>query len=313
MVHHEVKNIVIFGKNGQVSSNLVELFAKENGMENNLNVQAYSSSEVNFLNLPALGNFLNNLSATSSFRPDFIINASAYTNVDKAEDEKELADLINNQAVEIIAKYCAKNNVKLIHYSTDYVFDGSGTEAFREDNIANLHPLNYYGETKLLGEQKIIQSGCEYLILRTSWIYNQDGKNFVNSMIKLAKERESLEVVSDQIGSPTYAYDIALYTVQIVKQLLSWQVEFPSGIYNLTNLGSTSRYDFAVEIFRILAERGVALKLKSCKKTKMIEYDNLARPMNCLLDNHKVQNLFNLSIRNWQNALRACITSNPQI
>lgn len=295
-------NIIIFGKNGQISSNLIQLFSKEN----NFNVQPYSSSEVDFTNLASLEFFLNNISV----KPDFIINASAYTNVEKAEDERELADLINNQAVEIIAKYCTKNQVKLIHYSTDYIFDGSGTEAFVEDNTKNLHPLNYYGQTKLFGEQKIIQSGCQHLILRTSWVYNQDGKNFVNSMIRLAKEKESLEVVADQIGSPTYAKDIAIHTIQIIKQLVNWQGEFPSGIYNLTNLGKTSRYDFALEIFRILAEKDVALKLKSCKKIKMVEYDNLARPMNCLLDSRKVQNLFNLKIRNWQDALLDCVTSN---
>jgi len=304
-------NIIIFGKNGQVSSNLIKLFADENLKHNLFNVRAYSSNEVNFTDLGALETFLNGL----SFKSHFIINASAYTNVDKAEEEKlkgsdDSADLINHKAVAIIAKYCAKNKVNLIHYSTDYVFDGCGVESFKEDNIKNLNPLNHYGKTKLWGEQKIIQSGCQYLILRTSWVYNRDGKNFVNSMINLAKERESLQVASDQIGSPTYAKDIALHTIQIITQLLNWRGEFPSGIYNLNNSSKVTRYDFALEIFRILEEQGVVLKLKSCKKIQMIEYDKLPRPMNCSLDNHKIQNLFNFNIRNWQDALKDCITSN---
>jgi dTDP-4-dehydrorhamnose reductase len=298
-------NVIIFGKNGQVASNLIRLFAEKNSKESNFNVHSYSSGEVDFVDLPALKSFLNNLAA----KPDLIINAAAYTNVEKAEEERILADAINHQAVEIIAQYCAKNNIKLIHYSTDYVFDGYGSKPFLEDNTENLNPLNYYGLTKLSGEQKIIQSGCNYLILRTSWVYDFKGKNFVNTIIKLAKEKENISVVADQIGAPTYAKDIALVTIQIVKQLTNWQGDFPNGIYNLTNLGKTSRYDFALQIVQILKETGVDIKLKSCKKTKMMDYDTFPRPMNCMLECNKIQKVFNLDLRNWQDALSDFINS----
>ncbi len=283
-------NIIIFGKNGQVASNLIRLFAEknrcENRFENNFNIQSYSGSEVDFANLPALENFLNNLSTNLSFSPDFIINAAAYTNVDKAEDEQELADLINHQAVAIIAKYCAKNNITLIHYSTDYVFDGSGTEPFAEDNTKNLNPLNHYGRTKLEGEKEIINSGCDYLIFRISWVYdhNPNGSNFLNTITKLAKEKEILNIISDQIGSPTSARFVAANTIKIIQKLLTSATKLPSGIYHLNDGRYISWYDFALEIINNLREKGEVLKVKEINPIKTSEYKTKAiRPLNSRL------------------------------
>jgi len=284
-------NIIIFGKNGQVASNLIRLFAEEKKLENDFNVQFYSSSEVNFTDLAVLDNFLDNLSS----RPDFIINAAAYTNVDKAEDERGLADLINHQAVDVIAKYCFKNQVKLIHYSTDYVFDGSGCEPFLEDNTKNLHPLNHYGATKLDGEMAIINSGCDYIILRISWVYdsNPNSKNFLNTITKLVKEREVLNIIDDQFGSPTTASFVAENTVKIIKNFSKFNAKFPIGIYHLSDGKYISWYDFALQIVEDLKMNGEVLMIKNIFPIKTSEYKSKAiRPLNSRLSNNKIQNLF---------------------
>jgi dTDP-4-dehydrorhamnose reductase len=298
MAHQEdnmlIKNktkILIFGKNGQVASNLIRFFE----LEKNFDVHSYSSLDINFSNLIALKNFLNNLSIT----PDFIINACAYTNVDKAEEDVELADLINHQALQLIAQYCRNNLSTLIHYSTDYVFDGSGSEAFKEDNTSNLQPLNHYGKTKLLGERAIISSGCNYLIFRVSWIYDQNpsSKNFVNTIGRLAKEREELNIISDQVGSPTSAEFIAKNTIKIIKIFLSKNQKFSdqshktnvcklNKILNLNNGIFMSWYDFALKIIDDLRLQGADLKVKKINPIKSSDYQTKAtRPLNSRLAN----------------------------
>jgi dTDP-4-dehydrorhamnose reductase len=278
-------NIIIFGRNGQVASNLIRLFAKEN----DFNVKSYSSCEVDFTNLSTLDNFLNNLSP----KPDFIINAAAYTNVDKAEEEQELADLINNQAVAVIAKYCKKSGAKLIHYSTDYVFDGSGSEPFTEDNTKNLKPLNHYGKTKLLGEKAIINSGCNHIIFRISWVYdnNPNSKNFVNTIVRLAKEKEVLNIIDDQVGSPTSASFVAENTIKLLNQ----SKQDMNGIYHLNNGRYISWYDFAVEIIDDLRARGENLKVKEINPIKTSEYKTKAvRPLNSRLGCKRIIDLTNI-------------------
>lgn len=278
-------NVILFGKNGQIGSNLSAALSNEEGV----NVASYSSQDVNFSNLDELSNFLKNLSII----PDFIINAAAYTAVDKAEEEKELANLINHKAVAILAQYSAQNNIKLIHYSTDYVFDGSGNAPFKEDNIKNLIPLNFYGKTKLLGEKAIVSSGCDYLILRTSWIYDEKGKNFANTITKLAVEKDVLTIVSDQIGGPTSAKFVAQYTLKIIKKLINWKENFPSGIYDLANTNYVSWYEFALQIIDSLRKKGVTLKVKEVKPIFTSEYKTMAiRPLNSRLNTDKIQNIF---------------------
>lgn len=273
------KKILIFGKNGQVGSNLVKFFSNEENFE----VTAYSSLDADFSNLDSLKNFLDNLTS----KPDFIINAAAYTNVDKAEDEKQLADLINHQATRILADYSKKNNAKLIYYSTDYVFDGSGSEPFEADNTKNLHPLNYYGKTKLDGEKAIQNSGCDYLILRVSWVWdeNPNHKNFVNTIKRLAKEREVLKIVSDQIGSPTSAEFIAKNTIQMIKKIINSEIK-TNKIYHLNNGKFISWYDFAVQIIAELQKSGEKLIVKEVLPIKSSEYPTKAiRPLNSRLKN----------------------------
>jgi dTDP-4-dehydrorhamnose reductase len=286
-----MKNIAIFGKNGQVGSSLIDAFTAEN----NFAIQAFTSFDVDFNNLNELESFLENLKT----KPDFIINAAAYTNVDKAEDEMELADLINHKAVAIIAKYCAKNNVTLIHYSTDYVFDGSGFEPFDEDNTKNLKPINHYGKTKLDAEKAIIASGCNYIILRISWVYNQNSqhRNFPNTIKNLAKEREEINVVEDQIGSPTSSGYIATNTREIIKKIISQnynQQNLFKKIYHLNDGKYISWYDFAVEIVDDLKKKGEVLCVKKINPIKTSEYKTKAiRPLNSRLKPSQIfNNLF---------------------
>ncbi len=278
------KNIIIFGKNGQVAMNLLRLFDL-----NWYSVAAYSSSEVDFTKLVQLQSFLQTITP-----PDFIINAAAYTNVDKAEEEKEMCDLINHQAIKIIANYCAKNAVKLISYSTDYVFDGSGNQPFSEDNVKNLNPLNFYGKSKLDGERAIMASNCDYVILRTSWVYNDVGKNFVNTITKLAQEKEELNIVDDQIGAPTSAEYIAKSTIKIIKTLQQNHDKNLYGIYHLTGKKYISWYQFALEIIDNLKKNSPAsLRVKKVNPIKTKDYNYKAiRPLNSRLNCDKVQKVF---------------------
>jgi dTDP-4-dehydrorhamnose reductase len=181
------------------------------------NILIKDSSELDFSDSKTLRENLKNISN----HVDLIINCAGYTNVDKAEAEQELCDQINHQAVKILADFCKEKNILLIHYSTDYVFDGSGEKPFDEDNQENLQPLNYYGKTKLFSEQALKNSGCDYLIFRISWVYDtrKESKNFVNTIKKLALEREEINVVDDQFGSPTSAEFVASNTIRFIKKI----------------------------------------------------------------------------------------------
>ena len=297
LVDKIIKNIIIFGKNGQVGSNLINLF--ENDYPH-FNISSYNSKLVNFNSLSAVKDFLDNLNII----PDLIINAAAYTAVDKAEEEKQIAENINFKAVQIIADFCARKQVKLIHYSTDYVFNGAGNEAFEEDNISCLQPLNFYGKTKFEGEKAIISSGCNYIIFRTSWVYSEKGRNFVNTMIRLLQEKEELSIVSDQIGSPTYAKDIASYTITMINK------KFISGIYHLTNSGYCSWYDFTKAIANILKSKNIKLKTEKIIPVKTADYRTLAqRPLNSRLNIDKVTKALGIKPRSWRQALEDMINN----
>ncbi len=246
MIQQNSKNILVFGKSGQVGNALCCEISKNHNFE----LQSYGSKDVDFSNLKNLTNFLKNLNK----KPSIIINAVAYTNVDKAEDEKELADIINHQAVAIIANFCKENNILLIHYSTDYVFDGSGDKPFSADNTKNLNPINHYGKTKLAGEKAIINLDCDYLIIRTSWVYDDrpTSKNFVNTIKKLAQEKEELKIVDDQIGSPTSAKFIARKTIELIFKLtennLTQENSQVRKILHCIEEDYMSWYDFAKKI-----------------------------------------------------------------
>lgn len=240
-----------------------------------------------------------------SIRPTLIFNAAAYTQVDQAEKDSDLAYRINSETPGLIAKWCAQNDVPFIHFSTDYVFSGEGSSAWKEtDPIA---PLNTYGKSKAEGEQKIAQSGSDFLIFRTSWVYDAYGKNFLKTMLRLGQEKEQLKIVNDQVGAPTYAPDLAEMTIQAVEKALTLPI-FPSGIYHLSHQGETTWYEFAKAIFDSATKRGIPLKVQSVLPILSSEYPTPAvRPKNSRLNTDKAFFTFGIRLPHWKDGLIKCM------
>ncbi|OUL37716.1 dTDP-4-dehydrorhamnose reductase [Nostoc sp. T09] len=246
-------------------------------------------------------------------RPNLIINPAAYTAVDKAEKEPELAMAINGIAPGAIAEEAKRLGAAVIHYSTDYVFDGSKNTTYTEQDQPN--PQNIYGKTKLAGEQAIASVGVPYLILRTSWVYSLQGKNFLLTMLKLAQEREEIKVVDDQIGAPTWSRMIAEVTAQILSQAPENISDFlvsKGGLYHLTASGQTSWYGFAKAIFE-LDDRKSDRKLQRLTAITSKEYPTPAsRPAYSLLDNQKLSTTFGLVLPDWERSLKLVMANNNQ-
>jgi dTDP-4-dehydrorhamnose reductase len=294
-------NILIIGKNGQIANALIENFKLE---KTGFNVLIKDSSDLDFSNSATLQENLKNISTSVNL----IINCAGYTNVDKAEEEQELCDQINHQAVKILADFCKEKNILLVHYSTDYVFDGSGDKLFDEDNQENLQPLNYYGKTKLLSEQALKNSGCDYVIFRISWIYDKrpTSKNFVNTIKRLALEKEEISVVDDQIGSPTSAEFVASNTIRFIKKIIvendgdnsiKFDKNLINQIYHLNNGELVSRYQQAEQIFTYLKRSKIIIKLKKIVaiKSDSSQFSNIKKPLNCQLNNEKINKILNLN------------------
>lgn len=241
--------------------------------------------------------------------PDVIVNAVAYTAVDKAEEEENLAAKINGIAPGILAEEALKIDALLVHYSTDYVFDGTKKDPYVETNVPN--PLNAYGRTKLAGEVAIQSSGCDFLIFRTSWVYASRGHNFLLTILKLAKEREELSIVSDQIGSPTTARLIAETTILCMQQAMNERSKgvFSSDLYHLTASNSISWQGFAKEIVDVANQApNIKLSIKDIKAIPTIEYPTPARrPMNSRLDLSKLEKKFDVIMPDWKDVLRLCM------
>ncbi|BAY12869.1 dTDP-4-dehydrorhamnose reductase [Calothrix sp. NIES-2098] len=237
-------------------------------------------------------------------KPDLIINPAAYTAVDKAESEPELAMAINGIAPGAIAQEAKQLGAAVIHYSTDYVFDGKKNTAYTEQDQTN--PQNIYGKTKLAGEQAIASVGVPHLILRTSWVYSLRSKNFLLTMLRLAQEREEIRVVDDQIGAPTWSRTIAEATAQILSQApenISDFLASRGGLYHLTASGQTSWYGFAKAIFE-LDEKKSDRKLQRLIAITSQEYPTPAsRPAYSLLDSQKLSNTFGLLLPDWERSL----------
>ena len=285
--------IVVFGANGQVGSALAAQLGR--------NTLVFSRKDADFSQPGSIKKLLESLETP----PSAIINAVAYTAVDKAETEEELAFTINATSPEVIATYCNKNSIPFIHYSTDYVFDGSGTAPRTEDS--STAPLNAYGRTKLAGEEKITAIGGQYLILRTSWVYDAIGKNFFNTMLRLGQERDSLSVVGDQIGTPSYAPHIAECTLAILDNILELN-NFPYGIYHLCGTGKTSWHSFAKTIFTLAQAEGLALKITDVKAILTSDYPTPAqRPLNSRLDCSKTTRNFGVTMPHWKESLQDAI------
>lgn len=279
--------IVITGASGQLGSELRDL------LEGNSAVESFFLDRKQ---LP-LDQTMIIQDILSMYEPDLIIHGGAYTAVDKAESEPDLADQVNHLASEEIAQYCRLHGTKLITVSTDYVFDGNSSIPLTEDAAVN--PVNMYGLTKLKGEQAIEKWCPDAIIIRTSWVYSSYGNNFVKTMIRLMNERDELSVINDQIGSPTYAKDLAEAIVQI-----SLVEEWKSGIYNYSNEGEISWFDFATAIRDL---KGLNCVLQAIPTTS---YPTPAkRPHYSLLDKTKIKETFGVKVPQWEESLKAMLDS----
>jgi len=236
--------------------------------------------------------------------PDLILNAAAYTAVDRAESEPELAHAINAQAPRVLAEEAVERNALLVHYSTDYVFDGSKPEPWIESDAPN--PLNVYGASKLAGEQAVAAAGGKHLIFRTSWVYGPHGSNFLLTMLRLARERDRLSIVDDQIGAPTTSIELAGATHAIVSGILAGRfgaAQAWSGLYHMTSSGSVSWFGFAQAIF---ARASAVLGVKTPALTAIASKDYptpAARPRNSVLSNAKLRARFGVQLAPWEIAL----------
>lgn len=279
-----MNKILVFGKNGQVGWELQRSLAL--------------MGDVVFLGREDRGGDLLDIDSMVTRireeKPEIIFNAAAYTAVDAAENDQGTAKRVNCDAVASMANVCKELNSLLIHYSTDYVFNGTGDRPWKEDD--HIDPINVYGSTKALGEKAIIESGCKSYIFRTSWVYGVHGKNFIKTMLRLGQSRESLGVVVDQIGTPTSAE----FTADVSAWLALHKKPAQAEVIHLVPMGETSWYDFALNIF---ANAGsTVLSVKTVKPLKSTEYPTPAkRPLNSRMDNSKLLSLLPKgSVLNWQ-------------
>lgn len=237
-------------------------------------------------------------------KPDVIVNAAAYTAVDKAESEPELSQLINSEAVKVLAKSAQKINALLVHYSTDYVFSGEGEHFWQEDD--KTAALNAYGQTKLNGEQHVQQYCSNHLIFRTSWVYSTFGNNFAKTILNLAKMREKLSVIDDQYGAPTSAELIADCTaIALVQTLLDKK---KCGVYHLVSSGSTNWYQYTKLVTQEAQKNGIELALKELNAIPATDYPLPAkRPYNSKMNNNKFKKTFNTELPNWELGVKRLI------
>lgn len=277
-------NILVTGSNGQLGNEL-RLVVEERDKENN-----YFFTDVEELDITNKSDVSQFLHANNI---DVVVNCAAYTNVDKAEDECEIADLINHIGVKNLAETCKERDGFLIHISTDYVFDGTKNTPYTETDETK--PLGVYGKTKLHGENAIISSGCEYVIIRTSWLYSSFGKNFLKTMQKLTAEKESIKVVFDQVGTPTYAGDLANVIHTIIQKDSK---EIKNQIYHFSNEGVCSWYDFAVAINEAF---GHNCNVEPCHSDEFPS--KVTRPSYSVLDKTKIKKVLGLEILFWKKAM----------
>lgn len=280
-----VPSILVTGANGQLGSELKKLSS------------AYSQYTFTFLTRDEfpLNDTVRIKDYLKSNQFDFLINCAAYTAVDKAESEKELAWQINATAVGVLAAACRDNIIKFLHISTDYVFDGTAKEPYKVDDLTN--PQTVYGASKLEGERLAMNENSDAIIIRTSWVYSSYGNNFVKTMLRLFQEKEQISVVNDQIGSPTYAADLA----EVIMKMIS-SGQWYEGIYHFSNEGVISWFDFAGAIKNL---SGSSCKINPIPTSA---YPTPAkRPAWSVLEKSKIQQHYGIQFRNWEESLRLCI------
>jgi dTDP-4-dehydrorhamnose reductase len=286
--------ILLTGTNGQVGGALHPLLAGRNTVLAPAR-NAFDLSQPDTL-----------VAALDRLRPELIVNPAAYTAVDKAEDERDLAYRVNAEAPQVMMRWAVQNGVPMVHFSTDYVFDGSGTEPWREDSEPR--PLSVYGASKLAGDQAVIAAGGAHLIVRTSWVYAVKGKNFLTTVLRLAREREELRVVADQFGAPTSAIVIAEIVGKILDVSQSdFRLAFgrSGGVLNVTCSGETSWHGFAVAIINGLREQKIDLKVRHVVPIGSGEFPaKTRRPANSRLGLENLRQQFGLVPKLWSEALR---------
>jgi dTDP-4-dehydrorhamnose reductase len=286
LIQRKTMKILVTGSNGQLGNGLRELSDKYLGFK-------FLYTDLKELDIASEAG-VNDL--FNEFMPDAVINCAAYTAVDKAESEKNTAFLINSKAVEFLSKASARCGSFMVHISTDYIFDGKSYSPYFETD--NPNPLSVYGKSKYAGELAILNYAAKALIIRTSWLYSEYGNNFVKTIRKLAKERDSLNVVYDQIGTPTYARDLAETILNILPKTIS-----SSGvqIFNYSNEGVASWYDFAKAIVDL---SGIKCKINPIRTT---DYPQAAvRPFYSVLDKSKIKAKFSIEIPHWSDSLKEC-------
>lgn len=285
-----MQNILVTGANGQLGSEIRNLASNYNNLNfiftdvNNLDITNINDVEIFFASHPI----------------DYIINCAAYTAVDKAETNQEAANLINVIGVKNLVVLSQKYSSKLIHISTDYVFDGTNHKPYVETDATN--PTSIYGKTKLESEKIILNSSINAIIIRTSWLYSSFGNNFVKTMIKLGSERKEINVIFDQIGTPTYAFDLGKAILDIIEQSTQDNNEFLQGIYHFSNHGVCSWYDFAIEIMKTA---NINCRINPIESK---DYPTPAkRPFYSVLNKSKIENTFNISVPYWKDSLSQCV------
>lgn len=280
-----MKNTIVFGASGQLGTCLQTIASRKEIK----NIIFLPEQEADILDLQKLKTVF------ETYQPAYIINCAAYTAVDKAEDEVELARKINKTGAQNLAQYCKNYGATMVHVSTDFVFEGNHPNLLVETDIAQ--PINIYGLTKLEGERDIEAILPQHFIIRTSWLYSEYGNNFVKTMLKLGAERDELKIIGDQIGTPTYAIDLA----DAILAIISSQKE-NYGIYHYSNEGVTSWYDFAKGIFDISKTDVKVLPIRTA------QYPTKAtRPLFSVMDKSKIKNTFGLEIPYWRDSLIKCI------
>ena len=296
--------ILVTGKNGQLGHSIQKIVS-EDSSNNSQNKNEFIFVGRDELDLSSEDNIANYFNGKGKF--DIIINCAAYTAVDKAEEEQTLANQVNHLAVAQLAQIAKNQQAKLIHISTDYVFDGESDIPYVETDETN--PINVYGKTKLAGEkalQKVMPTNAT--IIRTSWVYSEYGNNFVSTMLRVGKERDEVNVVSDQIGSPTYATDLANSILKIIQNKEFKEENQTTQIYHYSNEATISWHEFAKEIFKL---SNIKCRIKPVKAN---QYPALAeRPVDTIMSKDKIINAFGVNISNWKVSLDICLMSKAEL
>jgi dTDP-4-dehydrorhamnose reductase len=273
------KKILILGADGMLGSDIVKILSQ------NYNVFPLTIQNVDIADKETLERLMKQL------YPDIVINCAAYTNVDGAETNPEKAFSVNAEGVKHIAECCNSINARMIHYSTDYIFDGNKKDPYNENDTPC--PLNIYGQSKLKGEEYIKEILADYLIIRSSWLFGEKGKNFVNSILKLSQEKEELKIVNDQVGSPTYTSDLSKATGQLIEKDIR-------GIVNVTNSGYCSWFTFSKEITEL---SNISIKIKAIRTEELNR--SALRPKNSILDCSKFNKLTGSIMPSYKSALKS--------